>query len=372
MVALSAGLVLGGQPPASPAGGRPAVRLVEIAHLDKPLAMALRPGDDSFYIGEKGGRVRRVGRDGHVFANPVVDLSKEVSSGAEQGLVGVTFNPDGDRLYIGITDRQGDSRILEFAFDGTRAVASSRRQVLFLDQPHEFHNNGQVIFGPDGMLYLGFGDGGQVREYEHRAQDLGTLFGKVLRIDPRPTPTAPYRIPDDNPYSGRDGARPEVWQYGLRQPWRFTFDRLTHDFWVGDVGEAVTEEVDFLPAGVSGANFGWDSFEGSRPHLRNSPPEDHVLPVTEYEHGPDRCAVIGGYVYRGRLIPELQGAFVFGDLCGGNLTGLRQVNGKAQGIFDLGVEVERPTSFGEDADGELYVMSQAGGLFRLEGSSPTE
>ncbi|MGH9038035.1 MAG: PQQ-dependent sugar dehydrogenase, partial [Acidimicrobiia bacterium] len=266
VVALSAALVLGGQQTASPADGGPAaVRLVKVAHLDQPLAMAIRPGDDAFYIGEKGGRVRRVARDGHVFPDPVVDLSSEVSSGGEQGLVGLAFAPGGDLLYVGITDLQGDSRILEFGFDGRRAVAGSRRELVFVDQPHEWHNNGQIIFGPDGMLYLGFGDGGPVREDEHRSQDLGTLFGKVLRIDPRPTPTAPYRIPDDNPFLGREGARPEVWMYGLRQPWRFSFDRATQDFWVGDVGEAVAEEIDFLPAGISGANFGWDTLEGSYP-----------------------------------------------------------------------------------------------------------
>jgi hypothetical protein len=221
VVALSAGLVLGGQQTASPAGGGPvAVRLVKIAHLDQPVVMAIRPGDDTFYIGQRGGRVHRVARDGKIFADAVVDLSSEVSSGAEEGLV-----------------------------------------------------------------------------------------GKVLRIDPRPTRTAPYRIPDDNPFVGRAGARPEVWMFGLRQPWRFSFDRVTQDFWVGDVGEAVVEEVDFLRAGVSGANFEWDALEGTHPHHNAPPPEAHVLPIFEYEHRPDRCAVIGGYAYHVESGPLVRSSY---------------------------------------------------------------
>ncbi len=352
-------------PAAQPVG----VRLVKIADLDQPLALAVRPGDDHLYVAERGGRVRRVSPDGTVSPGAVLDLSGEVSLGAEQGLVGLAFAPGGDLVYAGFTDTKGDSRILEFAFDGRRAVPRSRRQVLFVDQPHEWHNNGQVMFGPDGLLYLGFGDGGPVREKEHRAQDLGTLFGKVLRIDPRPSATAAYTVPDDNPFVGRAGARPEVWMYGLRNPWRFSFDRATGDFWLGDVGDQRWEEVDVFPAGGAGANFGWDAMEGGHPRStppdRVPPPPDHVLPVFEYEHTPERCAVIGGYVYRGRLAPGLGGAFLFGDLCGGGLMALRRVQGEAQ-VSDLGVSVERLSSFGEDAGGEVYVMSQAGGLYRLE------
>lgn len=293
-----------------------------------------------------------------------------MSDGNEQGLVGLAFAPSGDLLYVGITDLQGDSRILEFAFDGIRAVASSRRELLFLDQPHQWHNNGQIIFGPDGMLYLGFGDGGPIRLSEHRSQDRGNLFGKILRIDPRPTATGAYGIPDDNPFLRQAGARPEIWQYGLRQPWRFSFDGVTGDLWIGEVGQNAVEEVNFLPAGRSGANFGWDALEGRR--LREAPPpKEHVLPLFDYEHRPDRCAVMGGYVYRGRFVPELEGAFVFGDFCGGSLIGLREVNGEVREMFDLGVAVELLTSFGQDGDGELYAMSQAGGLFRLEGPSAT-
>jgi glucose/arabinose dehydrogenase len=370
VLTLAAAPLFGGPPAASTPGAQPArVRLVQIAQLDQPLALAVRPGDDSFYVAERTGRVRRVSREGDVAPEPVLDLSAEVSQGVEQGLVGLAFDPRGDRLYVGFTDLTGDSRILEYAFDGRRAVASTRRQLLFVDQPQEWHNNGQVIFGPDGLLYLGFGDGGPVRESEHRSQDLGTLFSKVLRIDPRPTADAAYRVPDDNPFVGREGARPEVWMYGLRNPWRFTFDRATGDFWVGDVGDLRWEEVDVLAAGKAGANFGWDAMEGRHPRPTppdpTPPPPDHVLPVFEYEHVSGRCAVIGGYVYRGRLAPELQGAYLFGDLCDGTIMALRRVNGEAE-AQDLGIIAERLTSFGEDADGEVYVMSQEGGLYRLE------
>ncbi|MGH9040995.1 MAG: PQQ-dependent sugar dehydrogenase [Acidimicrobiia bacterium] len=372
MLALVAGSAFCGGPASSapgPVSPPVAVRLVKVADLDQPLAMATRPGDPTLFVAERGGRVRRVRPDGRVFDDPVLDLSDEVSRGGEQGLVGLAFAPGGDLLYVGFTDLEGDSRIVEFAFDGRRVKPGSRRQLLFVDQPHEWHNNGQVIFGPDGLLYLGLGDGGPVRLSEHRAQDLGNLFGKVLRIDPRPGGGAPYRIPDDNPFVDHDGARPEIWMYGLRQPWRFTFDRLTGDFWVGDVGELEVEEIDFLAAGRSGANFGWDSFEGSRP-LWGPSPKVHVLPVLEYEHGDSACAVMGGYVYRGRRIPGLDGAYVFGDLCGTRLSAFRTDEGSEPEPFDLGVEVERVMSFGEDAEGELYVMSQTDGLFRLEPARP--
>ncbi len=370
VLALSAAPMLGGHPAASTPGAPPVrVRLVEIADLDQPVALAVRPGDDHVYVAERTGRVRRVSPDGTVAAEPVLDLSQEVSHGVEQGLVGLASDPSGVRFYVGFTDVAGDTRILEYAFDGRRALPVTRRQVLFVDQPHEWHNNGQVIFGPDGLLYLGLGDGGPVKEPEHRSQDLGTLFGKVLRIDPRPTASAPYGIPDDNPFVGRSGARPEVWMYGLRNPWRFTFDRATGDFWVGDVGDLSWEEVDFLPAGGAGANFGWDAMEARHPRAnppdRIPPPKDHVPPILEYEHNSEHCAVIGGYVYRGQLVPELRGAYLFGDLCGGGVRALRRAGGTVQ-VSDLGVSVERLTSFGEDADGEVYVMSQEGGLYRLE------
>ena len=359
-------------PPARSTPGDPEpvrVRLDKVADLDQPVALAVRPSDDHLYVAERGGKVRRVARDGTGAAEAVLDLSDEVSQGVEQGLVGLAFAPAGHLLYVGFTDRQGDSRIVEYAFDGRRAVVATRRQLLFVDQPHQWHNNGQVLFGPDGMLYLGFGDGGPVKEKEHRSQDLGTPFGKVLRIDPRPSSTAAYTVPADNPFVGKAGARPEVWMYGLRNPWRFSFDRATGEFWLGDVGDQRWEEVDFVPAGQGGANFGWDAMEGRHPRPappdRIPPPAGHVLPVFEYEHASERCAVIAGYVYRGQLVPRLQGAFLFGDLCGGSVMALRRVQDDVE-ASDLGVSVARVTSFGEDATGEVYVMSQDGGLYRLE------
>lgn len=346
-----------------------AVRLAEIAEFDQPTVMATRAGDDLLYVGEKTGRVRAVTDDGEVLPEMVLDLSAEVSSGNEQGLVGLAFDPDGDRLYAGITDLDGHSRILEFTVEGHQVVTSTRREVLFLPQPHDIHNNGQLLFGPDGLLYLGFGDGGWVREEDHRSQDLGNLYGKVLRIDPRPVGERPYQIPADNPFVRNPNVRPEIWLYGLRQPWRFSFDRRTSDFWLGDVGHHGPEEIDFLPAGVSGVNLGWDAFEGS---LRRDGPEpaDHVGPVYEYPHNDGRCVVVGGYVYRGDRIPGLAGYYIFGDLCSGRLTALWQIDGEVYETLDLGVETEFVTSLGEDHNGELYVLSLKGGLYRLEPGEP--
>lgn len=341
------------------------IRLVKLADLDQPTVLAAHPQDETLYVGEKTGRVRAIASTGSVRPEVILDLSEEVSSGYEQGLVGLVFAPDGRHLYAGITDLQGHSRVFEFAFDGRVAKHATRRQLLFLQQPQQFHNNGQILFGPDGNLYLGFGDGGPVRYEEHRSQDLSNLYGKILRIDPKPNGEHPYRIPPGNPFADRPGTRPEIWQYGLRQPWRFSFDRLTGDLWIGDVGEALVEEIDFLPAGEDGANFGWDALEGS--HLRDSdPPEAHVLPIHEYIHSERRCVVIGGYVYRGRAVPELHGSYIFGDFCSGRLTALRRLPDGTISVVDLGVEADLISSFGEDNNGEVYVLSQGGGLFRIE------
>jgi glucose/arabinose dehydrogenase len=376
MVGLTAGLAFGCQQAVRRDPGPLAVQLVKVAELSEPTVLAVRTRDDRLYIGEKSGRVRAVSRDGVVLPGTVLDLSAEVSSGFEQGLLGMAFAPTGNLLYVGITDLQGDTRIIEFPFKGRRADPSRRRELLFLDQPHHFHNNGNVLFGPDGMLYLGLGDGGTVRYEEHRAQDLGSLFGKVLRIDPRPRGAQPYTIPPDNPFGGRPGARPEVWLYGLRNPWRFSFDASTGDMWLADVGEARAEEVNYLAKGLSGVNFGWDALEGTAvwdsperppdsPRWNAPEPPEHTLPLLEYRHTDGRCVIIGGYVYRGRRIPQLQGSYLYGDLCSGRLTGLRQRDGAVLETFDLGVQAEQITSLGEDRDGELYVLSQASGLFKL-------
>jgi glucose/arabinose dehydrogenase len=350
--------------PSSPAGrGEPSVRLQRIAMLEEPVALAVRRDDPALYIAEKGGRIVAI-RDGAVDPTPVLDVSSEVSLGGEQGLLGLAFAPDGRFLYVNLTDVNGDTRILEYAMVDGRVDVATRRGVLFVDQPYSNHNGGNLVFGPDGYLYIGLGDGGSGGDPHGNAQSLQTLLGKMLRIDPRPSGDAPYGIPTDNPFVDDPDARPEIWAYGLRNPWRYSFDRATGDLWIGDVGQSAWEEVDRQPASSTGGeNYGWNVREGSHPYSDGSVP-GAVDPVFDYPHSGGGCVVTGGYVYRGGAIPDLVGAFVFADFCLGKLEVLR-ADGGAFVATDLGPTVEAVSSFGEDAAGELSVLSLAGGVYRL-------
>ena len=342
------------------------IRLVRVATLDQPLALAVRSGDAALYVAEKPGRVVAV-RDGEVDPEPVLDITGTVSLGAEQGLLGLAFSPDGRFLYVNSTDIRGDTHVTEFAMRNGRADPSSRRDVLVVDQPFTNHNGGNLIFGPDGHLYVGLGDGGGAGDPMDNAQDPSVLLGKMLRLDPRPHGNRPYGIPPDNPFVGEEGARPEIWALGLRNPWRYSFDRLTGDLWIGDVGQSAWEEIDLQPAGSRGGeNYGWDRMEGAHPYEGARPLPGAVQPVFQYSHGSGGCVVTGGYVYRGTAIPPLRGAYLFADFCIGELEVLRVRDGEVTGRRPLGPVVSNISSFGEDADGELYAMSLDGGLFRLE------
>jgi len=221
------------------------------------------------------------------------------------------------------------------------------------------------VFGPDGYLYIGLGDGGSGGDPHGNAQSLGTLLGKMLRIDPRPADGAPYRIPADNPFVTTPGALPEIWAYGLRNPWRYSFDRVTGDLWIGDVGQSAWEEVDRQPASSGGGeNYGWNVREGSHPYTAGGSAPGAVDPVFDYAHSDGGCVVTGGYVYRGEAIPDLAGIYVFADFCLGAIEGLR-LDGDQVVHDQLGATVQAVSSFGEDAQGELYVLSLAGGVYRL-------
>lgn len=340
------------------------VELRRVATLEEPVAFATRPGDDAPYVAEKTGRVVALG-DGGAEPEVVLDLTGEVSLANEQGLLGLAFSPDGRFLYVDYTDLQGHTHVTEFAFDGARADPQSRRDVLLVQQPFANHNGGHLAFGPDGHLYVGLGDGGGAGDPSGNGQSLGALLGKLLRISPRPEDGEPYGVPSDNPFVGRDGARPEIWAFGLRNPWRWSFDRETGDLWIGDVGQNAWEEIDLLPAGSGGGqNFGWNLMEGSHP-FAGEPNDDLVRPVHEYSLEGDACAVTGGYVYRGSDVPDLVGAYVFADYCLGRLEAFVFENGHVRGHRELGPVVENLTSFGEDADGELHVLSRSGPVYRL-------
>ncbi len=333
-----------------------------IATLDQPVAMAVRSGDPALYIAEKTGRVVAL-RDGDIDPRPVLDLVDRVSLGAEQGLLGIAFSPDGSHLYANYTDVDGNTNVDAFVMGDTVADQATQRQILFVRQPYANHNGGNLVFGPDGYLYIGLGDGGSAGDPHDNGQSLGTLLGKMLRIDPTPNGQRPYAIPPDNPFVGMEGARPEIWAYGLRNPWRYSFDRATGDLWIGDVGQNSWEEVDEQgPDSTGGENYGWNRLEGTHTYEGDAPPHA-VPPVYEYPHG--GCVVTGGYVYRGKAMPALDGAYVFADFCLGDLETLRPLEGGDLEHGELGVHVDSPASFGEDAAGELYVLSLEGALYRL-------
>ena len=340
------------------------IRLVRVASLEQPIAMAVRPGDPALYIAQRTGRIA-VLRGRTVDPDPLLDLTHEVSLGGEQGLLGLAFSPNGRELYVNYTDTSGDTQVTGYAMRGDRVDLSTRRDILVVDQPFTNHNGGNLAFGPDGYLYIGLGDGGSAGDPFGNGQSLETLLGKMLRIDPQLSGEFPYRIPPDNPFVGRVDARPAIWAYGLRNPWRFSFDRMTGDLWIGDVGQTAWEEIDRRSSGSSGGeNYGWNLLEGAHPYAADSA-EDAIRPIFEYSQDGGGCTVIGGYVYRGTQIAGLDGAYLFGDLCLGRIEAIRVEGGRVVGHRALGPVVENLSSFGEDAAGELYALSLSGGVYRI-------
>ena len=335
-----------------------AVGLETVAQAEAPLVLIPRPGDDALYVAEQAGTVRRL-VDGELEQPPVLDLTGQISSGGERGLLGLAFSSDGGTLYTSYTDSSGDSRLDRYAMAAEVADPASGRNLLTVEQPFPNHNGGNVILGPDGMLYLGLGDGGAAGDPHRNAQDPASPLGKILRLDPDDG-----AAPPDNPFIDDDGYDPRVYALGLRNPWRFSFDRATGDLWVGDVGQDSVEEINVTRAGRSaGRNYGWDIFEGSQPFEGDELPPRSVQPVYEYPTA-QGCAVTGGFVYRGDEIAGLQGAYLFSDYCSGTIQALRVAGGEVVDQADL-AQSEQVTSFAEDADGELYVLSQQGAISRV-------
>jgi len=350
------------QPAAPPAGG--GVRLQEVARLTAPVAIATRAGDSALYVAEQAGRVRRV-RNGQLEARPVLDITGLIRSGGEQGLLGIAFPADGRHVYLDYTDTNGDTRIVEYAMTDAGVDGGSRRELLFIKQPYANHNGGQLAFGRDGDLYIGMGDGGSAGDPQGNAQSLQSLLGKILRIAPAASGGKPYGIPPDNPFAGRSDARPEIWSYGLRNPWRFSFDAPTGDLWIADVGQGNWEEVDRQPGGSRGGqNYGWNRLEGTHQY-KGSAPAGATPPVIEYSHDGGACTVIGGYVYHGDAVPSLRGAYVYGDYCAGWLAAVTISGSTVSAPTRLGVRVPNLDSFGLDEAGDLYAMSTDGPLYRF-------
>ena len=344
--------------------GKVRVRLTRVAKLSQPTALAEGP-DGALYVTRQEGQVHRLANGN---AAMVLDLSRRVRAGGERGLLGLAFDLDGSHLYLSYIGRDRNSHVDRYTFDERGIDGSSRRQVLMVRQPNDpeatTHKGGNLAFGPDGMLYMGLGDGGPSGEPPDTSQRLDTMLGKLLRINP--SRGDGYVVPADNPFVDRDGVRPEIYATGLRNPWRFSFDLATGDLWLGDVGRYVVEEVNHLRLQrLPRANFGWDLLEGSLA-FRGSAPARYVAPVHEYNHDDGRCAVIAGFVYRGQAIRHLGGAFLYGDYCDGTVRALVRRGRTVVDNQPLGPRVEALSSFGQDADGELYVLSLSEGLFRLD------
>jgi len=361
----AAAIMLAGCHSSSPPVDAVGIRAVRIATFDQPDALVARRGDQALYVAERTGRVWAI-RGGFVDPRPVLDLSGHLSLGAEEGLLGIAFSPDGSHLYVDETGTRGNTNLLEYAFLDGVADVSTRRRVLFVRQPFDDHKGGQLAFGADGMLYVALGDGGSAGDPRGYAQSVSSLLGKILRIDPRPSAGHPYSIPGDNPFVHVPGARPELWDIGLRNPWRFSFDTRTGDLWIADVGQDRWEEIDVHPAGARGGlNFGWNRLEGTHP-FTGAAPRDAVPPVYEYSHDQGGCAVTGGYVYRGSALPALRGAYVFGDFCLGRIVALRMGAAGSPHVRPVGVTIPDLASFGQDGRRELYAVSLGGGVYRLE------
>ncbi len=357
--------------------GRGGVRLQEVGDFDQPLYVTQPPGDSrDLFVVEKIGRIVVV-RDGKPLPEPFLDLSDRVSTGGEQGLLSVAFAPEyrrSGRLYVGYTDVAGDTRVVEYRRSSSDPLAAdprSAREVLAVDQPYPNHNGGLALFGPDDLLYVGLGDGGSANDPERRGQDLGTLLGKILRIDPRESGGRPYSVPGSNPFVGRPGARPEIYSYGLRNPWRFSFDASTGALAIGDVGQVEAEEVDLVPPGEgSGANFGWSAYEGFTRFNEDQQAPDAVPPVLVYGHDAG-CSITGGYVVRDRTLPTLYGRYLYGDYCAGQLRSFRARPGhRADDDRPLGLEVPQLSSFSEDNARHIYATSLEGPVYRLTADGP--
>ncbi len=381
--------------PTGPAAAQPApegvapATLTPIATLTSPIALATRTGSTHLFVAERGGLVRELAVTGDTATvTTLLDISGYVSLSEGGGLLGLAFDPTGERLYVHYTNAHADNRLVEYTMDGATVDLGTRRVVLAVRQPPSYHKGGDVAFGPDGRLYLALGDGDNVAiddpnddvpDVVNPAQDRTSLLGKILRINPRASATRPYRNPLGNPFVGQSPRRAEVWAYGLRNPWRFSFDSATGDLYLPDVGEHAQEELNVLLADSDGlnagrgANLGWIRMEGTAPFNGAREPNNHTRPTFTYPHQGGECAIMGGYVYRGAAIPSLQGTYLYADRCSGRVGGI-VVGGPREttSIGSIGVSIPagQLQSFGQGPDGELYALLGNGTVSRLDPNVP--
>ena len=364
--------------PAAPGDAHIKLTLLATGLSSPVFAIGARDGSGRVFIVEKTGKIR-IQKSGKVLKTPFLDISSSVSRGSEQGLLGLAFHPNfksNGKLYVNFTRLDGATVIREYRVSTTNpnvVVPSSKRLLLRIAQPYANHNGGGIAFGPDGYLYIGMGDGGAGGDPQNRAQNLASLLGKMLRIDVNGTSgSRPYRIPASNPFVGKAGFD-GIWQYGLRNPWRWSFDRATGALWIGDLGQENWEEIDRVAKTSSGAgkglNWGWDILEGFHCYpasVSSCNTSGKASPLLEYPHSGSRCAVTGGYVYRGSRIPALVGGYVFADYCSGEIW-VVPANAAAPAtptlLLNTGLLI---SSFGESATNELLVTDLAGRLYRID------
>jgi glucose/arabinose dehydrogenase len=337
--------------------------LTQLASMDTPTAADVGP-DGRLYVAERAGTVHPLTAEG--VGEAVVDISSETTVESERGLLGLAFAADGRELYLSSTGPEGETVLQAVTVEDGAVIGDDRRQLFTHQQPYANHNGGHVAIGPDDLLYLGLGDGGAAGDPLGAGQDRSTPLGSLLRIDPQRGD--PYAVPEDNPFVDVAGAAPEIFAYGLRNPWRFSFDAETDALWIADVGQDTREEINRVTRGdARGANFGWNRMEGTR-SFAGSEPDDHVAPVYEYEtRGVEGCAVTGGVVYRGEAIPELTGVYLYADSCNGMVRGLRlDDDGQVAEQAEFGIDAGAVVSFATDPDGEVLVFDLGGGVYRID------
>ena len=359
-----------------------------IATLEQPIDLAVRAESPDIWVAERSGVVKNIEIEAAepadepsapiTIQNPtdvVLDISDQVNPEGEGGLLGIAFSPDGSALYTSYTNLEGNSVISEFSMDGD--VAGEEERILFeATQPFSNHNGGQILFGPDDFLYIALGDGGSGGDPKVNGQNLETHLGSVLRIDPNENGAAPYSVPDSNPFSADESpenpnSKPEIWLYGVRNPWRFSFDTKTGDLWIADVGQDRFEEINYLEASEKGAgrgaNLGWNLTEGTNSFQGNPIPKDQHDPLFTYETNEKQCSVVGGHVYRGSAIADLDGVYLFSDFCSGSILGLEQESGEVTTTAPLTFDrdFEQVISLGEGPSGEIYILEQSGQVSRI-------
>lgn len=338
-----------------------------------PVYLTAPAGDPRLFIVEQAGRIIVV-KNGKALPRPFLDISARVKSGGERGLLSMAFHPDyrsNGRFFVNFTDRDGSTRIEGFTVSSDADVAdgSSSKLVLGIEQPYSNHNGGHILFGPDGMLYIGMGDGGSGGDPQSNGQNPRAVLGKMLRLDV--SRAEPYSIPVGNPFADGSGGKPEIWAIGLRNPWRFAFDRVAGMLYIADVGQNRIEEVHVEPISRAGLNYGWNRMEGADCYGRTGCSTDGLrIPQLTYSHAGGACSITGGFVYRGRRVPAIAGHYFYSDYCAGWLRSFRFEGGRAVDRREWKMDnIGHVVSFGEDGSGELYIVAENGSVFRLAGVS---